>query len=342
MNVEKRNLRVISLFLLAGLLLVVAFVLNVIIGSAGISLSDIWGTITGSDEVSDTTKKIILGLRLPRTLAAILSGACLATSGVLLQIFFNNPIVEPYILGVSSGSNLFVGLVMLAGFNFGMESISSFGMFVGSFIGAMVIMLCVIIASQKVKSITTLLIVGMMFSYVCSAVTSFITTLADKEKLTNFTLWSMGSFSGFLWDDVILLAQISLPFLFCAWIISKQLNIMILGEKYAQSMGVSIKTFRFLIVFISSVLTAVVTAFAGPVSFVGLAVPHIIRILFKTSNNKIVIPAACLFGAVMTAFCDLCTRTLLSPYEIPLSAITSIIGAPILVFLLLRRKENQF
>lgn len=340
-KMNSNNSRNFVIFLIGILLLIVIFILNISLGSSSIKLKDVIGTFTNSEETSTIIKSIVLNIRLPRTLATIIGGACLATAGVLLQIFFNNPIVEPYILGISSGSTLFVGLVMLAGLKFGLHSISSISMFIGSYIGAMIVMALVIFASQRVKSITTLLIIGMMFGYVCGAITSLLSAFADKERLANFTLWTMGSFSGFLWRDVHILYIVGIPILIIAFLLSKPLNTMLLGEKYAESMGIAIKPFRLLLILISSILTAVVTAFAGPISFIGLAVPHITRIAFRTSNNRIIIPAACCFGAVMTGLCDLGARMLLAPVEIPLSAVTSLIGAPLLVFLLLNKKSNE-
>lgn len=337
---NKKNKLRFSLMLGGIIALFVIFLLNIGLGSIKIPVKEIIHTFLGSDGVSTSHASIIMKIRLPRAMASIVGGACLATAGLLLQIFFNNPIVEPYILGISSGSNLFVGLVILGGFRFGMKSINSMGMFLGSFVGAMVVMQLVIFASQKVKNITTLLIVGLMIGYICSSVTSVLTAVADKEKITFFTLWTMGSFAGFTWKSVRILYAIGIPFLILAFLISKSLNAMLLGEKYAESMGISLKAFRCLIVLISSVLTAVVTAFAGPVSFIGLAVPHIVRITFKTSDNRIIIPASCIFGGVMAGICDLGARLLLAPTEIPLGAMTSIIGAPLVVYLLLRRKEK--
>jgi len=293
---------------------------------------------TENDKIAHSHYIIITTIRLPRVLAALIGGASIAVSGLMMQIFFQNPIVEPYILGISSGANLFVGLVILGGFTFGMTSMSKTGMLIGSFLGAMFIMIMVIFASQKVKSVTTLLIIGLMLGYVCSAATSVLTALADREKIASFTLWTMGSFSGFKWSDVRYAYIITIPFLIIAFLMSKPLNAMLLGEKYARSMGVSIKLFRFLIVIVSSILTAVITAFAGPISFIGLAVPHIVRMTFKTNNNRIMIPAVCIYGAVMTGFCDLIARLIIAPTELPLNAVTSIIGAPIVVYLLVRKK----
>lgn len=332
--------RCAALFVLGAALLLGTFILNVCLGSVQIGVGEILGAITGG-EVSKAHASIIMQIRLPRALAALMCGACLAASGLLLQIFFGNPIVEPYILGISSGANLFVGLVILGGFTFGFASISSIGMFIGAFIGAMVVMTAVIFASQRVKSITALLITGLMFGYICSSATSILTSLADHENIARFTMWTMGSFAGFKWNDTGMLYVIGLPFLAVAFFMSKPLNAMLLGEKYAQSMGIAVKPFRLITVLVSSVLTAAVTAFAGPVSFIGLAVPHIVRVSFKTSDNRIVIPAACVYGGVMAGVCDLLARTVLAPTELPIGAITSVIGAPLVIFLLVRKKGGE-
>ena len=208
-------------------------------------------------------------------------------------------------------------------------------------LGAMLVMIIVVLVSRRVRSVTTLLIIGLMLGYVCSAATSVLTMLSSAEKLAKYTARTMGSFSGFTWEQAGILLAVSIPFLFIAFLMSKPLNTMLLGEKYASSMGVSVKGFRVAIVIVSSVLTAVVTAFSGAVSFVGLAVPHIVRILFRTGDNRIVIPACCLYGAVMTGLCDLAARLLLSPAELPLGAVTAVIGAPIAVYLLTSKKGGS-
>lgn len=337
---ENHSRRVLLLGIFAAAAVVV-FLLNIALGSVSISMSEILGIFTGSPDVAETNRAIVQNIRLPRTLATVIGGAALAAAGVLLQVFFNNPIVEPYVLGISSGSTLFVGLVTLGGFSFGMKSIPPMGMVAGAFIGAMAVMLCVIWASRKVKSISTLLIIGLMAGFVCSAVTSMLSALADKEKVTGFYRWSLGSFAGITWEQVAVLYVVGIPFLAAALFMGKSLNSMMLGERYAKSMGVGIQRFRIMIVFISSVLTALVTAFAGPISFVGLAVPHIVRMLLKTSDNRVVLPAVCICGALMTGICDLGTRLLLSPVELPLSALTSVVGAPLVVFLLIRQKGQE-
>lgn len=339
-NIGKYSRRAMFLLIFA-VALCFTFIVNIALGSVPISFGEVLKILFGSSEVEAVNRSIVYNIRLPRTLATVIGGAALAVSGVLLQVFFNNPIVEPYVLGISSGSSLFVGLVILGGVRFGMKGIPPMGMIAGAFIGAMLVMITVIWASRRVKSITTLLIIGIMAGFICSAITSMLSAFADKERLAGFYMWTMGSFAGITWEQVKLLYIIGIPFLVVALLMSKSLNAMLMGEKYAQSMGVGIKRFRMITVLIAGVLTALVTAFAGPVSFVGLAVPHIVRMVFKTTDNRIILPAVCLCGALMTGLCDLGTRLLLAPVELPLSCMTSIIGAPLVVFLLLRQKGNE-
>ncbi|MGN0656875.1 MAG: iron chelate uptake ABC transporter family permease subunit [Ruminiclostridium sp.] len=338
---KKTAVRRTSLFIIGALSVIVIWLLNIGLGSVEISVSEIFASIVSPESVEKAKVSIVMNIRMPRAIAALCGGAALAVSGVLLQIFFSNPIVEPYILGISSGSNLFIAIVILGGYTFGMTSINSMGMFLGSFAGAMLVMIIVVLVSRKVRSVTTLLIIGLMLGYVCSAATSVLTMLSSAEKLAKYTARTMGSFSGFTWEQVQILLAVAIPFLFAAFLMSKPLNTMLLGEKYASSMGVSVKGFRVAIVVVSSVLTAVVTAFSGAVSFVGLAVPHIVRILFRTGDNRIVIPACCLYGAAMTGLCDLVARLLLSPAELPLGAVTAVIGAPIAVYLLTSKKGGS-
>lgn len=337
----KTAARTSALFITGALAVIAIWILNIALGSVEISISEIFASIFSPESVEKAKVSIVMNIRMPRAIAALCGGAALAVSGVLLQIFFSNPIVEPYILGISSGSNLFIAIVILGGYTFGMASINSMGMFLGSFLGAMAVMLIVVLVSRRVRSVTTLLIIGLMLGYVCSAATSVLTMLSSAEKLAKYTARTMGSFSGFTWEQAGILLAVSIPFLFIAFLMSKPLNTMLLGEKYASSMGVSVKGFRVAIVIVSSVLTAVVTAFSGAVSFVGLAVPHIVRILFRTGDNRIVIPACCLYGAVMTGLCDLAARLLLSPAELPLGAVTAVIGAPIAVYLLTSKKGGS-
>ena len=319
--------------------LATVFLLNVGMGSANISIGEILRVLFGKVDPSDKTFLIIQRIRLPRAMACMAGGSALAIAGLLLQTYFGNPIVEPYVLGISSGSVLFVGLVMLGGITFGVQRVTPFFLFVGAFIGAMVVMAVVMFAATRVKSIVTLLIVGLMAGYVCSAATSILSVFAEREQLVAFAMWGMGSFSGFIWSHVHLMYAIILPMLLLSFLLTKSLNALGMGDKYAKSMGVNVRVVRLALILISSVLTAAVTAFAGPVSFIGLAVPHICRILFRTSNSRILLPAALLGGGVMASLCDLLARNLLSPLELPLGAITAIIGAPLVVLLLAKREK---
>lgn len=337
---KKRKNKQLLLLLLLLFLTIMAFLFNISAGSVNIRLKDVASILIGRSVENNTYRSIITNIRLPRALAAVLGGSCLAVSGLLLQIFFNNPIVEPYVLGISSGSSLFVGLVILGGYTFGLKYVTPMFLFGGAFAGAMIVMMVVVFASKRVKNITTLLIIGMMAGFICNAATSILTAFADKENLHGFIMWTMGSFSGFSWEQVKYLYIIGLPFIFLSFFLSKPLNAMLFGERYAVSMGLSIKTFRKIIIVIASILTAVITAFAGPISFVGLAVPHMVRISFNTSDNRILIPGVIISGALMTSVCDFTARMLLAPTELPLSAITSLIGAPLVVYLLLRKGND--
>jgi iron complex transport system permease protein len=329
-------------FLLIMLLIILTgFVgmLSISVGSVNISFANTFKILLGTDIGNKISESIILNIRLPRFLGAVIGGASLSVSGLLLQIFFKNPIVEPYVLGISSGSSLFVGLVVMGGYTFGLGSINPMMLFVGAFIGAMLIMAVVCLAAKKVKNVTTLLIIGIMAGFLCSAGTSILIAFADKEQIANFVTWTLGSFSGFAWLQVKYLLSMVVPVLIITLLMSKPLNAMLFGENYATTMGLNTKRFRIVIVVLASILTAGITAFAGPISFVGLAVPHMVRIIFRTSDNRVLIPAVIIAGALLTAICDFGARMLLSPIELPLSAITALIGAPIVVYLLMTKRS---
>jgi len=332
-----KKARYAGLFVLFLVLLVVFFVMNIGAGTESIPFFKICGIIF--HHLADSTHgAIIWKIRLPRAVAAALCGAYLATAGLLLQVFFRNPIVGPYILGISSGAALMVGLVMLGGLGLGILGIHPFFISMAAFAGALGVMLIILSVAARIKNIVTLLVIGLMMGYLCHAVTSVLIAFAEEKKLKGFVLWQMGSFSGFCWDEVYLVGVMGGVLLFGVYLLCKPLNAFLLGEDYAKSMGVNIMLFRFLIVTFSSALAGMVTAFAGPVAFIGLAVPHMARLTFGTSDNKILIPGAALLGAIVTSLCDLIARLLFSPVELPISAITAFFGAPVVIGLLLRRK----
>jgi len=225
----------------------------------------------------------------------------------------------------------------MGGGSLGISVSSPFYMFFGAFWGALIVTAVVLIFAYKVRSPVTLLVIGLMIGYLCSAATGFLTTFAENEAVKGFMIWSMGSFAGFTWDQVKLLIILGLPVLLLALLVSKPLNAFMLGEDYAKSMGVNIKLFRIFIILVSSLLTAVVTAFAGPVAFIGMSVPHIARLSLRSSDSRILVPATILLGGIITALCDLAARTLLAPTELTISTVTSFFGVPIVIWLLMKR-----
>ena len=324
--------------LLAALLLVL--LLNVCIGSVSIPISRVAAMLFGGDGAEITTEgQILFRIRIPRMLLAAILGGGLSVSGYLLQVFFRNPIAGPFVLGISSGAKMVVGitLIFLAGF-FG--SLSPASLIVAAFIGSLLITSLVLLFSQKVRSMSMLLVIGIMVGYLCSAVTDFCVTFADDHDVVNLTNWSMGTFSGASWEDVTLAAALCLPGSLAALAMSKPISVYALGEGYARSLGIRVKPFRGALILLSSLLSACVTALAGPISFVGIAVPHITRSLLKSSRPAYVIPASFLCGGVFCGFCDLIARTVFAPTELAIGTVTSVFGAPVVIYMMLQKKRE--
>jgi len=323
------------LLLIIGVILV--FAANLAWGSVPVRPVQIWNWLTGG-ETDPVTGAILLQIRMPRALAATIGGAALAVAGLVLQVFFRNPVVDAFVLGVSAGSGLMVGLVILAGVTFGFRENLPLITFLAAFAGAFSVMLFVLSLSRRVQNLVTLLVAGLVLGYLCSAINSLLIAFAQKEQLQNYIHWSLGSFAGMTWPQVGVLALMGLPGLMGTMLLGKPLNALLLGEDYARSMGVEVHRLRQKIIILTSCLTAAVTALAGPVAFVGLAVPHLSRLLFRTDDNRVLIPAVALLGAVVTAGCDLAARSVLAPVELPLTALTSLIGAPVVIYLVLKGK----
>lgn len=327
-------------FLILGFITAAMVVLNIGIGSVSFKVSQIWQAILNPNDASTMTD-IIWKIRIPRAIAAVLGGAYLAVSGLLLQVYFRNPIVGPFILGITHGATVMVSFVMLTTLTVGMTVLSPFMTTLAALAGAYGVMSIVVFVAYRVKNGITLLIVGLMMGYLCHAVTSILKALAEKEKIKGFVLWQLGSFSGFKWSEITVLLLFGGMILVLIYLLSKPLNAFLLGENYAASMGVNIRRFRILILLSACALAGMITSAAGPVAFVGLAVPHMSRLIFRTSDNRILIPGACLVGALITSLCDLIARMLLSPVELPLSAITAFFGAPIVIGLLVKRRVRM-
>ena len=287
-----------------------------------------------------TQSQIIFSIRMPRMLLAAILGGALSVSGFLLQTFFRNPIAGPFVLGISSGAKMVVGMTLILLSQY-IGYVHSGVLVLAAFLGSLVITGVVLLFSQKVHNMSMLLVVGIMVGYICSAVTDFCITFANDHDILNLTSWSMGTFSGASWENVRLSLLICLPALTASWLLSKPMGAYALGESYARSMGVPVKSFRLLLILLSSLLSACVTALAGPISFVGIAVPHVTRSFLKSSRPILVIPACILGGAVFCIFCDLLSRTLFAPTELSIGTITSVFGAPIVIYMMVKRRRMQ-
>ena len=335
---KQKRYVLIFLCLAAAMLLLMAA--NVCIGSVNIPFAEVL-RILGGERGADVSADIVLQIRLPRALAAAILGGALALSGYLLQTFFHNPIAGPFTLGISSGAKLTVALVMVFFLERALR-VSSLILILAAFAGAMISMSFVLLMSKALNHMSTLIVSGVMIGYICTAITDFVVTFADDSDIVNLHNWSQGSFSGISWDNVVVMAVVIFLTSACVFLMSKPISAYQMGEAYAQSMGLNIKLFRALLVLLSSLLSACVTAFAGPVSFVGIAVPQIVKNLFRTSRPLLMIPASFLGGAAFCMFCDLLARTLFSPTELSISTVTAVFGAPVVIVILLRtRKEGM-
>lgn len=314
-------------------------ILNINIGSVQISVKEIGKILFFREGEGDVNYNIIWSIRLPRIFMAAILGGALSLAGFLLQTFFNNPIAGPYILGISSGAKMVVALVMIV-FLEQMGSVSSLVMVAAAFVGSMMSIGFVLLLARKIKNMAVLLVGGIMISYICSAITDFVVTFANDSDIINLHSWSMGSFSGSSWENLTIAVAIVAVTFILVFMIAKPIGAFQMGEAYAQSMGVNVKFFRVVLILLSSVLSATVTAFAGPISFVGIAVPHLIKRGLNTAKPLVVIPATFVGGAVFCMFCDLIARTAFAPTELNISTVTSIFGAPIVIAMLLRRHKG--
>lgn len=282
----------------------------------------------------------MLNIRFPRALAAAILGGGLALSGYLLQTFFHNPIAGPFTLGISSGAKLVVALVMVASLGNALK-LSSWVMIIAAFAGAMVCMGFVILMSGVIDQMAMLIVSGVMIGYICSAVTDFIVTFADDADIVNLHNWSKGSFSGMTWENVKVMAVVTGIAAIGVFMMSKPVSAYEMGESYARNMGLNVRAFRILLVLLSSILAACVTAFAGPVSFVGIAVPHLVKKLLGTSRPILLIPACFLGGSVFCLVCDLLARTLFAPTELSISTVTAVFGAPVVIYIMIHRRKEK-
>ena len=319
-------------------LLVLLLAANVLTGSTPLSVKDVLHTLSHPKD-SSTVHSIVWNIRMPRLLAALLLGGALSVAGYQLQTFFANPIAGPFVLGISSGSKLVVALVMIACLQKGI-TLTSGMLILSAFLGAMLCMGIILLAAGRVRNMAILIVCGVMIGYICTAVTDILVTFADDSNIVNLHNWSMGSFSGIGWSSVRTAAITIALALVAAVFLAKPMGAYQLGEAYAQSMGVEIRRFRLMLILLSSLLSACVTAFSGPISFVGVAVPHLMKSLFRTAKPLVMIPACFLGGGVFCLGCDLVARTLFAPAELSISSVTAVFGVPVVLSMLLSRQRR--
>ena len=335
----KRRSRYTMVFITMAILFFIIVVLNINTGNVHISVAKILKILFLRDGEA-VEYNIIWKIRLPRILMAALLGGALSLSGFLLQTFFSNPIAGPFVLGISSGAKMAVARTMIVFLKY-IGTFSSYTLVMAAFIGALISTGFILLMSKKIHHMASLLVGGIMIGYICSAITDFVVTFADDSDIINLHGWSQGSFSGTSWSNIGVAAVIVGITVIFTFFLSKPIGAYQLGEGYAQSMGVNIKFFRVALILLSSILSACVTAFAGPISFVGIAVPFLTRKAFGTARPLIIIPGTFFAGAVFCMLCDLIARMVLAPTELNISTVTSILGAPIVIYMMLKREKGR-
>ena len=330
-------------FILLSVLLLVFFFLNISLGSVSIPFKEIFHTLIGEFTTKESWQTIILDFRLPKAITAILVGSGLSICGLLMQTLFRNPLAGPFVLGVSSGASLGVALLILGSSVFGgfflTSSISNWSLAIAASLGAFLVLFAVILAANSVRNTMSILIIGLMFGSLTAAVISVLAYFSEATQIQQYLFWSFGSLGNLTWSELSVFGSIYLVGILACFTVTKPLNSFLLGENYAKSLGINIKKSRNIILVITSLLTGVITAFSGPIAFVGLAVPHIAKMLFSTSNHKILIPASAIIGGIVLLICDSIAQLPTSEFTLPINAITSLFGAPIVIWLLIRKKK---
>lgn len=329
-------------FLLSVVLIVVAFV-NISLGSVSIPFTDIFSILIGDTSIKDSWEIIILNFRVPKAITAILVGSGLSISGLLMQTLFRNPLAGPFVLGISSGASLGVAILILGtgvfGGIFGEFVSSNWTLAIAATLGASLVLFAVMLAANKVRNTMSILIIGLMFGSLSAAFISVLSYFSEASKIQQYIFWGFGSLGNLSWEELFVFAIVFGIGIIGVLSVIKPLNGFLLGENYAKSLGINIKKSRNIILLITSVLTGVITAFAGPIAFIGLAIPHITKLVFRTSNHKILIPAVAIIGAIVLLVCDSIAQLPTSEFTLPINAITSLFGAPIVIWLLIRKKK---
>lgn len=319
------------------------FVVNISLGSVSIPLKEVFRSLTGGIASKETWEYILINYRLPKAIAAILVGMGLSISGLLMQTLFRNPLAGPYVLGLSSGASLGVATVILGASLLpqflATLLLSSYGIILASSLGSFTVLLAVLAVSHRLRDTMAILIVGLMFGSLTSAIVGTLTYFSTAEQLQKFTFWSLGNLGNLSWTSISLLTICVAIGLLLSLFSIKPLNSLLLGENYAKSLGLNYKKSRLIIIFATSILAGSITAFAGPIAFIGLAVPHIAKLVFQTSNHTILFWSTILFGAIIMLICDSISQLPGSDLTLPINAVTSIFGAPIVIWLLIRKRK---
>lgn len=339
----RTNNRNTLLFTFLSLILLLTLLLNISFGQVSIPVKEIFRSLFNGQAEKETWEYIIMNFRLPKAITAILVGIGLSISGLLMQTLFRNPLAGPYVLGLSSGSSLGVAFVILGvgllPAVFSQFLLSSYGIILASCMGSLLVLLMILIVSQRLRDTMSILIVGLMFSSFTGAIVSVFSYFSTAEQLQKYTFWSMGSIGNLSWQNIIILGISVFIGLLLSSLTLKALDALLLGENYAKSMGLNLKKSRYTIIFATSILAGSITAFAGPIAFVGLAVPHLSKLIFQTSNHKTLFWSTILIGAIIMLFCDTVSQMPGFDFTLPINAITSIIGAPVVIWLIVRKKS---
>ena len=325
------------LFTILAITTLLLFAVDMMVGSVGIAASDVWAALTGG-ECDPITRKIVLDIRLMKSVMAILAGAALSVSGLQMQTLFRNPLAGPYVLGVSSGASLGVAIFILGAPLLGIggsSMLSTFGTAGAAWIGSAIILAMVAAVSQRIKDIMVILILGMMVSSGVSAIVQILQYLSNEEALKSFVIWTMGSLGDVTTSQLMLVAPAIILGLAISVSVIKPLNLLLMGEAYARTMGMSVKRTRTLILLSTTLLAGSVTAFCGPIGFIGLAIPHVARIIFCDADHRTLMPAAALTGAVALLLCDIVSKML----TLPVNTITALLGIPIVIWVVIRNKN---
>ena len=340
MTRNKINISILITIIFLGILL---FFLNLFVGSVTIPFADLFKVFFG-EESNSTVSTIVFEYRLPQAVTALFAGAALSVAGLLMQTLFRNPLADPSMLGISSGAGLGVAITILFTGILGGSALSSFGLWsnigvsIAAFLGATLVLMLILGFSSRVRNMTTLIIIGLMVSYLAGSLTDIMKFFSMKEDIHAFVIWGMGSFSA-VGNTKLAFFSISIIIgLFASMFMSKNLNIMLLGDLYAENLGLNVKRNNLFVILVSGYLTAIVTAYCGPIAFLGLAIPHLTRFIFKTSDHRILVPAVMLIGMIVSLLCNLVARMPGFEGNLPINAVTAFIGAPIVIWVILRKR----